>query len=202
MASLSSARHETSPYDYWLLEDMVPEETVDALLDLPLAVTQHADFSGKRDSYNECRVYFTPENQERMPVCKQVADAFKDEILTGLIEKLMGTDLSGTALRIEYAQDVDGFWLEPHVDVAAKRFSMMIYLSDASELHGAGTDIYDATPEHNRIATAPYGRNKGMIFIPGPNTWHGFTPRPLQGVRKSLIINYVDKSWHAREELA
>ena len=41
-----------------------------------------------------------------------------------------------------------------------------------------------------------------MIFIPSNNTFHGFEPRTIPGVRKSLIINYVTNEWRAREQLA
>ena len=33
-------------------------------------------------------------------------------------------------------------------------------------MHDAGTDIYDAGPEHKLIASVPYEWNAGMIFIP------------------------------------
>ena len=36
---------------------------------------------------------------------------------------------SGTYLRIEFAQDIDGFWLEPHTDLGVKVFTMLLYLS-------------------------------------------------------------------------
>ena len=79
---------------------------------------------------------------------------------------------------------------------------MLVYLSGEPELRDAGTDIYDASPEHKLVGTAPYERNKGLIFIPGTDTWHGFTKRPIHGVRKSIIINYVSPEWRAVEELA
>ena len=79
---------------------------------------------------------------------------------------------------------------------------MLVYLTDAPELHDAGTDIYDASPEHKLIASAPYEWNAGLIFIPGKNTWHGFRKRPIRGLRKSIIINYVGPEWRAVEELA
>jgi hypothetical protein len=41
-----------------------------------------------------------------------------------------------------------------------------------------------------------------MIFIAGENTWHGFSPRPINGVRKSIIVNYVTKEWRDTYELA
>ena len=41
-----------------------------------------------------------------------------------------------------------------------------------------------------------------MIFVPADNTWHGFEPREIPGVRQSLILNYVTPEWRAREQLA
>ena len=52
------------------------------------------------------------------------------------------------------------------------------------------------------VATTPYRRNAGLIFIPGADTWHGFHKRPIQGVRKTVIMNYVTADWRARDQLA
>ena len=41
-----------------------------------------------------------------------------------------------------------------------------------------------------------------LAFVPSDNTWHGFAPREIKQVRKSLIINYVTPEWRAREQLA
>ncbi len=41
-----------------------------------------------------------------------------------------------------------------------------------------------------------------MIFVPGPNTWHGFDRRPIDGVRRLLEINYVRPNWRERDQLA
>ena len=41
-----------------------------------------------------------------------------------------------------------------------------------------------------------------MIFVPSNNTWHGFEKRPIHGVRRSIIVNYVTDAWRAREQLA
>jgi hypothetical protein len=41
-----------------------------------------------------------------------------------------------------------------------------------------------------------------MIFVPSDKTWHGFEPRTITGVRKSVILNYVTHDWRAREQLS
>jgi hypothetical protein len=116
------------------------------------------------------------------------------------IERVMGADLSGTYVRLEYAQDIDGFWLQPHTDLGVKKFTMLIYIGDRPDQNDLGTDIYrDAETWAKR---PPFTSNTALVFVPGDNTWHGFEPREIKGVRKSVIMNYVTDEWRAREQLA
>lgn len=199
---LNRSTHITSPYDYWLLNNMLPEAMISDICALPFLPPTNQAFSGRRESNNSTRVYFNAENQENFPVCRDTAAVFSDPEVIKQLETATKTDLSKGHLRIEYCQDIDGFWLEPHLDISVKLFTMLVYLSDDPKLFDAGTDIYDSTPEHNLLATAPYERNTGLIFIPGSNTWHGFSKRPIHGLRKSIIINYVSEEWLNKEELA
>ena len=201
-AALANSDHQTSPFDYWLIEDVLPEWVCDGIAGLPFAPPAAPTFDGRRESNNSTRVYFSPANQEKFDVCRALADAFRSRDVISALEKTTGRNLSNGRLRIEYCQDVDGFWLEPHVDIPVKLLTMLVYLADAPELHGAGTDIFDATPEHRLVTSAPCEWNAGLIFIPGKDTWHGFAQRPIHGVRKSIIINYVTPEWRAAEELA
>jgi hypothetical protein len=131
-----------------------------------------------------------------------LAAQFSDPAIIATLQQRTGAHLAQGHLRIEYCQDVDGFWLEPHLDISVKLFTMLIYLSADPALRDAGTNIYDDSPEHHLMASAPYCRNGGLIFIPGPKSWHGFSKRPIRGLRQSLIINYVTQDWRARDELA
>jgi len=201
LASFQSANHVTTPFDYWLLDKVLPPATADGIANLPFAPPAAPSFDGRREANNSTRVYFTPDNQNRFPVCRDMAEAFSSAPVMQQLEKMTGRDLSGGRLRIEYCQDVDGFWLEPHLDISVKLFTMLVYLSGEPELYDAGTDIYDATPQHNRVASAPYELNNGLIFIPGDNTWHGFSQRPIHGLRKSVIINWVTAEWRDAWEL-
>lgn len=202
LQSLLAAQHETAPYDHWLLDQALPVADIDAIANLPFAPPDGAVFNGRRETNNATRVYFTQENQARFPVCANLVQCFSDPLVKAAITSTTGADISRGLLRIEYCQDIDGFWLEPHLDINVKLFTMLIYLSDDPNLHDAGTDVYDATPEHNLVASVPYEKNTGLIFIPGHNTWHGFSKRPIRGLRKSIIINYVTPEWRDRWELA
>jgi hypothetical protein len=77
---------------------------------------------------------------------------------------------------------------------------MLVYFSTEPGAEDWGTDIYDQ--EMNHVATAPYAFNHGIIFIPGEDTLHGFRKRPINGVRKAIIVNYVKDEWRSRNELA
>lgn len=201
--SLASAKHGAAPYGHWLLDRVLPEEDVSAVEALPFLPPQDAIFNGKREANNSVRVYFNPENQARFTVCRRIAAGFLDGRVLRAIEEKTGADLSGSRLRIEYCQDTEGFWLAPHTDISVKTFTMLIYLSDDPRLKNAGTDIHEGPPGFKHVASAPYGRNLGFIFVPGKNTWHAVGKRPLHGaVRKSLIVNYVTRDWREASELS
>jgi len=202
LACLERARHATNPFDYWLLDGALPEEDVDAIANLPVAPPADVVFNGRRETNNSSRLFFGSEAQDKFAVCRRVVDGFKDPRVIAAIETETGAQLAGTRLRIEYCQDAPGFWLEPHTDIAVKKFTMLVYLLDDPALKLAGTDIHEGPPDYKYVATAPYGRNLGVIFIPAKNTWHGVGHHPLNGLRKSIIINYVAPDWRDTFELA
>jgi len=76
----------------------------------------------------------------------------------------------------------------------------LIYLSTEPGSEAWGTDLL--APDGTLVARAPATPNSGLVFVPARDTWHGFAPRPMQGVRRTLIVNYVGCEWRARNELA
>jgi hypothetical protein len=198
--SVDSSKRSEQPYRHWILRGCFPTDSVDDVLALPFEAPSLDGVSGKRELHNNTRKYFDVENRKNFPVCDAIAKAFQDERVTSHIEKVFGTDLEGTYLRIEFAQDIDGFWLEPHTDLGVKVFTMLVYLSKDESHSDLGTDIYDGEKRH--VTRSPFTPNAAMVFIPGNNTYHGFEKRPIKGVRTSLIINYVTDEWRAREQLS
>ena len=188
------------PYPHWFVKDCLPARTVEEVLALPFSAADLGGVSGKRELHNATRHYFDVGNRGSYPCVEKIATALQDRQVTSTIERRFGARLGGTYLRIEFAQDVDGFWLEPHTDLGVKTFTMLLYLSRDPSHHDLGTDIYDGDKRHfGRSVFAPNG---AMVFIPGNNTYHGFERRPIKGVRTSLIINYVTNEWRAREQLS
>ena len=198
--SVDEGESSEAPYRHWLLRGCLPEDTLDEIVELPFEAPDLGGVSGKREIHNATRTYFDVENRDRFPAVGAVADAFQDPRVTDHIERTFGTDLEGSLLRIEFAQDTDGFWLEPHTDLGVKLFTMLLYVSK-DESHGdLGTDIYDENKQH--VGRSPFAPNAAMVFVPSDITYHGFESRPIDGVRKSIIINYVTDEWRAREQLA
>jgi hypothetical protein len=200
LRSLDAAEAPTIPYAHWLLSDALPADACEGVAGLPHAAAEIGDTRGKRETHNSVRVFFGASERAEHAVCDRIAAAFQHDETVDRLQTRCGIDLGGTFLRIEYCQDRDGFWLEPHTDIGAKLFTMLIYLSTDEGADDWGTDIY--ADEATYVGTAPHRFNGGLIFVPGPDTWHGFRKRPIGGVRRSLIVNYVKPEWRSRHELA
>lgn len=200
--ALATARTCRHPFVHWLLEGALPARDIAGVLALPFAPPEGARFDGQRECNNSTRMFLTPAQQARYPVCRRLAEGFRDPATIGALEALTGAELSSGRLRIEYCQDVDGFWLEPHRDISVKRITILIHLSDEAALADAGTDLYEGPPHHRPAGRAPSRAGRALIFVPGDDTWHGFTPRPIRAVRRTLIVNIVGPDWRAVEELA
>jgi len=200
LKALGGSNRVTKPYRHWLMTDMLPLEQAEELHSLSVPAVKGLTYSGRRETNNASRYYFNTEAQAKFPAAKALAEAFQDPKTVAAIEAECGIDLTGTSLRLEYCLDTDGFWLEPHTDIGVKQYTMLIYLSKGPGSEEWGTDVYDN--DLKWVHRAPCLFNSGLIFIPGTDTWHAVDPRPINGTRKSIIINYVGPEWRARDELA
>lgn len=199
LASLRHAGQHTKPYTHWLLHHCLPEGVANELIALPFRPAHIEDTQGRRETHNDSRIHFGAEYQRQHTVIESLARVFQSNQIVDALKAATGAPLSGTSLRIEYCQDTEGFWLEPHTDIGVKKFTMLIYLNREPEGADWGTDIY--TDKDTRYGRAPSAFNAGLIFVPSDRTWHAFDRRPMKGVRKSLIINYVGQEWRNRQEL-
>jgi hypothetical protein len=188
------------PFRHWLLRTALPPAMAEALASLPIQPAPIGDTAGKRETHNRLRVYFDQALQARFPVARNLALMLQGAKTTRTFEEHCGIALAGTYLRIEFCQDSDGFWLEPHTDIGVKKLTMLVYLSEGPGSQSWGTDIYD--DRHRLVARAPYGHNRGLFFTPADDTWHGFDKRPIAGLRRSIIVNFVGPEWRSRGELA
>jgi hypothetical protein len=197
--SLGAVNAHDAPYKHWTLAHLLPSQVVDELMALPFEAQETHGLSGKRELHNDTRTYFNQANIERFPVCEAVARAFHDDAIVAAITAATGADLDGTLLRLEYTLDKTGYWNKPHTDLGVKRLTLLYYLAEEGQ-EDLGSDIYAA--EDRWVKRVPFRRNEALMFVPSNNTWHGFEQRPIHGVRKAVILNYVTEAWNDRWQLA
>ena len=198
-ASLAASACRSHPFPHRLLTDTLPSDVITALCNLEIPGQWLGGRSGAREIHNETRSYFDPQRIAQTPLCAAVAKAFQSPRAVEAASQAVGADLSDCHLRIEYAQDGDGFWLAPHTDLGVKRFTLLCYLGPSGR-PDLGTDLYE---QPDRWSGRPdFAPGAAVAFAPSDNTWHGFERRALGCVRKSLIVNYVSPEWRAREQLA
>jgi len=189
-----------SPYVHWKLSEVLPEAVCTGILTLPIVPPALGKTDGTRDTYNDRRAFITPLLRSKFPTCAALAEALQRPDVARLMAETCDIDVAGSYLRMEYIQDTDGAWLQPHRDIPEKLFSMVIYLFTGPDAKDWGTDIYDT--DRRWIGRSSGEFNSGVIFVPGPATWHGFDPRPIVGVRRLMEINYVQSIWRDRDQLA
>ncbi|ACJ00200.1 2OG-Fe(II) oxygenase [Rhodospirillum centenum] len=199
--ALEASRQQEWPFRHWLLTDTLPEPVATGVTRLPHAPAAVGDTQGRRDTHNASRIFFNPDQQQRHPVAADIAHAFQHPETVALLSSRCRAPLAGSFLRIEYCLDTAGFWLRPHTDIGAKLLTLLIYLNPPEDAQDWGTDIY-ADPAAAPVARTDASFNRALIFVPGSNTWHGFEPRPVRGVRRTLMVNYVVAEWQSRHELA
>jgi len=199
-AAIAARRSFDNPYPHYLMDNVFPAEVSDALADLPFSPPVLNGVSGKRELHNDQRSYFDASGVARFPIMGAVAEALQSNRLVRAIHDAFDAPIDDTFLRLEYAQDVDGFWLQPHTDLGVKKFTCLVYLSEGPGHEKLGTDIYETPDKH--FGVSPFKRGGAMVFVPGDNTWHGFEKRKIEGVRRSVILNYVTHEWRAREQLS
>jgi hypothetical protein len=189
-----------TPYRHWKLRDVLPVDVCTGILTLPIVPPDLGRTDGTRNSYNASRCFITPSLRAKFPTCDALSEALQRPMVARLMAETCNIRVAGSYLRMEYIQDIDGAWLEPHRDIPEKLFSMVIYLFTGPDAAEWGTDIYDA--ERRWVGRSAGAFNSGVIFVPGPATWHGFDPRPIVGVRRLMEINYARADWRDREQLA
>lgn len=192
--SLNQATACQTPFTHWNISSVLPESFYTFIHDKKTTEHKPLYYDGTRaGNYNSpskndnARMYITEAVTQKYPFFSNLIHAFRAPRLLELVSKKFDIQLSGCYLRAECTFDHNGFFLHPHLDIHEKRFTLFVYLGDSPE--GYGTDLYDK--EKKWVKTIPFRHNTGYIFIPGHDTWHGFEPKEIVGVRTALLINYV-----------
>ena len=201
IAALANSPVQPRPFPHWQLHDVLPAPVASALVTwMPDSQFIGGNSGGQRAGRNGQRLFITPARRAASPALDHLARLFDDPHTRATFTTQCNARIEDAALRLELCLDADGFWLEPHTDIGAKRLTLLVSLSMGADAHDWGTDIM--TAEGTPVARASGAFNSGLLFIPSDHSWHGFVPRALSGVRRTLIVNYVGPEWQAMNELA
>ena len=116
------------PYRHWKLKDVFPIDLCTGILTLPIAPPILGRTDGTRNTYNASRCFITPTLRAKFPTLQALSEALQRPEVARLMAETCHIQVVGSYLRMEYMQDTDGSWLEPHRDIPEKLFSMVIYL--------------------------------------------------------------------------
>lgn len=195
--AFSCAQRTETPFEHWDVSGMLPDSLTSEILKLRLGQPQNFKYDGTRANDSKAhensiippkRMFVGRDTLEKYPFFKPLVDGLLDPNTLDCVAEKFGLDTTGLYLRVEYINDFDGFFLEPHKDIVEKKLTLLLYLGDGPEY--LGTDFYDESL--NVVKTARFIHNHGYIFKPGDNTWHGLEPNKFIPDRRcSLLINYV-----------
>lgn len=195
VASFNNAPEQDYPFQHWEVENMLPDALTSQILAIRIPKTQGFVYDGTRASDSKLtpggtppkRMFITPDIAAEYPFFKDLVDTFLSQEVCDIVKNKFGVDTNGLFLRVEYINDFDGFFLEPHKDIIEKQFTLLLFQGEGPE--HMGTDFYDS--DFNVVKTVKFGHNRGYVFTPCENSWHGLERKPIPDRRASLLINYV-----------
>lgn len=121
-AAIAQSEARSNPFRHWLLTEILPPDLCRRFAGWP-QVHDAPVASGRRATINPTRQFLDAAAMARDPCAADLGRAFESAGTRSAIASLAGARLDGTHLRIEHAIDRDGFWLEPHTDIGAKRLT-------------------------------------------------------------------------------
>jgi len=196
--SLGVARTSAFPYPHWLLAEILPLDLVWSLAALPFAPPPTALLGCARPPTGRV-TFFTPRETEAFAACRLVAETFQSAAAVASIGRATGTRLGDCRLRLALTQEVDGHQSPPHTRQHEARFTLTVAL-DAGGQRNLGPDVYFEGGDW--AAQAPWTPGRALAFAPSARSWHGFEPRMIREVRKSLVVDYVPATRATAAELA
>ncbi len=187
MERLRETPLKTDPYNYVMVENFVPIDTLESIAeDFP-----DLDLPGS----------FPVEELEYGPRFAELLDRLAQDDFRDAIAEKFDIDLSGRPMTCTVrgaAQRKDG---QIHTDSRTKLITVLIYLNPPWQAEGgrlrvlrSGTDLNDFAEE-----IEPSSGNL-LIFKRSETSWHGH--EPFEGIRRSIQINWVTSQAVADKEKA
>ncbi len=173
------------PWKHYILEDFFEQDDFENIKNLKINNADYSTITGFRDVIGG-RTFLNNSFVEENPEFKKAADWLNRR---DYYEDCFKTDLSNTYMRAEIIHDRYPFFHDIHLDLPCKNLTTIINIDKEDEKNLA-TDLYHTKEHHvKRLDWVPNG---GLAFKITDSAWHGFAPTEYKGIRKIMIINYVN----------
>ena len=191
MLNLSYTSYKT-PQEWFHIHKCFTDESANRILDyFPDPVDM--PITGKRDGANDFRLFVS---KQKTPELAEFFAEFDTAETRKMFTDMTGVDCVTGHLRIELCQDGAGFYLDTHVDIPEKLITLQIYLDEGDRAWG--TTLFT---EDDVYRTVPFEHNSGWMSHKNTPLLHGVRENVVDGIRKSVIINYVVGNWRDKEQL-
>jgi len=180
------------PEEWWHIHSCFDDKILSRVIQ-HFPEPKEAPITGKRDGANDFRKFAS---RMHTPVLAKLFEEFDSAETRKQFTDLTGVDCGNGHLRVELCQDSAGFYLEPHIDIPEKLITMQIYLQGGKPAWG--------TSIHRKVGifqTVPFVHNTGWLSHNKSPLIHGVRENVVDGIRKSVIINYVVGEWRDKEQL-
>ena len=174
-----------APWEHWTIDNVFPNELFEALKNHRVNNADYTNVNGFRDIIKG-RTFLGNEYCEEHTALKPVAEFLNNH---KFFEENFNCDLSNTYCRPELIHDRYPFFHAIHTDTPEKKLTLIVNI-DKEDDKNLATDIYVDKETH--FAKTEWKDNRGLLFIPSDEKWHGFAPIEYTGIRTIMIINFVD----------
>jgi len=175
-----------NPFKHYTFTQFFCDKELAEINNLQLA-NHSASLDGARTTNNN-RFFVDKDNMSDNFTLARVVDFFLRDEIIDMFESESGKTIRGNYLRVEFIEDKEKSWLEPHVDISEKLMSFLVYLNNTDESEDIGTALYDSNKKY--VTTVPYIDNTGFYFYPDTDTWHGLESVKIKERRRAVMVNY------------
>jgi hypothetical protein len=134
------------------------------------------------------------------PAFEAMMDALTGAEMTRIVEQKFGIDLTNRPVMATVRGRCEARDGQIHTDSKTKLITMLLYMNDHADADiGRLRILRSATDLDDMAAEVPADEGTLLLFLNGPNAWHGF--EPFSGPRRVIQVNWVtDQSVVRREQ--
>jgi SM-20-related protein len=134
------------------------------------------------------------------PAFQALMDDLVSPAMTRIVEEKFGIDLSGRPTMATVRGRCEARDGQIHTDSKTKLITLLLYMNDHADADiGRLRILRSSTDLNDMAAEVPADEGTLLLFLNGPNAWHGF--EPFSGPRRVIQVNWVtDESVVRREQ--